>query len=77
MKEIFANGTEYDYFIETFCEQCKKYGDFFAGEKPCPIEDKMNSAMMDADEFPHEQVFLGDDGAWTCTGFERQEADDR
>lgn len=74
MSEVFANGTEYGYFTEKFCERCKKYGDFFEGETPCPIEDSINTAMLDVNAFPHEQVFRGNDGAWTCTGFESQEA---
>ncbi len=75
MSEVFANGAEYDYFTAKFCDRCQKYGDVFEGEKPCPIEDRINTAMMDEKEFPHEQVFRGNDGEWTCTEFESMEAE--
>ena len=75
MSEVFANGAEYDYFMAKFCDRCQNFGDVLEGEKPCPIEDRINTAMMDEKEFPHEQVFRGDDGEWTCTEFESTEAE--
>lgn len=75
MSEVFANGAEYDNFTAKYCDRCLKYGDVFEGERPCPIEDRINTAMMNESVFPHKQVFRGDDGEWTCTGFVNTEAE--
>lgn len=59
----FSNGTEYELFVEYFCENCKAYklreADGFP-EFPefggCPILDKMERAYFDSSFFPENDI---------------------
>ena len=55
-KEVFSNGTEYMYFLETFCYKCQNYGNWEEGEIDCQIELAMHLAINDISVFPHDKV---------------------
>lgn len=58
----FSNGTEYDVFLQVYCERCKafKLRDDMFPEFPefggCPILDKMEMARFDESLFPSNDI---------------------
>ena len=89
MKEIpskpFSSGTEYEFFLETHCYQCKKYKENEHGfpkypeSGGCIILDAMECARFDTDKFPSDKivrVFDDDENVieWhKCLEFESEE----
>ena len=76
----FPNGTEYDIFLASFCERCKKHkaNDIgmcaYVEEGGCPIENAMEDARF-GHPFPSEDIVkIYEDGeiiCWNaCTKFE-------
>ncbi len=67
---MFANGTEYYYFLESYCEKCERYVDWMEATKEnqvCPIEEAMASCSVTAENFPKEVT--REKGKWTCSCF--------
>lgn len=77
----FPNGMSYEYFLEVFCERCKKHKQndvglcAFVEEGGCPIENAMEDARF-GHPFPSVDIVrvYKDDGecvCWNaCTKFE-------
>ena len=81
----FANGTEYEVFLSTFCERCKKHKInergycAFVDEGGCPIENALEDARW-GDPFPSEDIVrVYEDGeiiCWNaCTKFETDDTE--
>jgi hypothetical protein len=69
---VFANGSEYSFFLEIFCLECKSYNDWLSADADhpcCPIETAIARAVFDVKAFPFKQVHEDADGKWTCTEF--------
>ncbi len=58
-----SNGTEGDIFEESYCQDCKRYGE------PCMIFGAMLFHEIGEPGYPPEIVY-GDDGQPTCKAFE-------
>ena len=76
----FANGTDYEVFLSTFCERCKKHKInergycAFVNEGGCTIENALEDARF-GEPFPSEDIVkVYEDGkiiCWNaCTKFE-------
>ena len=81
----FANGTEYEFFLESFCYRCKKHkvdeDGFcaFIADGGCPIENAMEDARFGYD-FPSKDILqLEENGKveyWhICKAFDSDDAD--
>jgi hypothetical protein len=64
-----ANGSEGDFFMAAFCEQCKKYGySDETPEKTCPI--LMASMAFEIEDAGYPSEWIRDDDGGKCTSFE-------
>lgn len=50
-KHIFSNGTEFEFFIETQCEKCKRFRN-----GKCKIYNACWEARWDENKFPYEYL---------------------
>ena len=56
-KHIFSNGTEFEWFIETQCEKCKRLRN-----GKCRIYNACFDAQYDATKFPYDDLLDYDGG---------------
>ncbi len=58
----FSSGTEYEWFLEQFCERCTEHKlredgfPEFPDNGGCPIRDALENARFDVSQFPSEWV---------------------
>lgn len=70
---IFSSGTEYEVFKDNYCfDNCYHHKEDkdgyprFIEDGGCPIEDKMERARFDANEFPNVLVEVWDNEETKC-----------
>ena len=51
-KTLFSNGTEYELFLETNCESCKRFRNW-----SCAIVHRLENARFDETQFPYEHLW--------------------
>ncbi len=71
---MFSNLGEYQGFLETNCERCKRYISWEDDPSGvCPIEDALSNCSITGEGFPKDKVALNEHGCWECKGFEGEE----
>jgi hypothetical protein len=68
----FSNGTEYEIFLSTFCDRCRRFrlgGDGFPARSSCKIEKAMHNARFDLAPWPGNDIVETVDGRRVCSRF--------
>ena len=64
----FSNGMEYEFFLENFCHRCMKHKEredgfcAFVEDGGCSIENAMEDARFDPENFPCVDIVMLKDG---------------